>query len=949
MKKTLFGIVLMSLMALTATAQTWDFTTALSAGDLANLQADTKNWSDANGDQTRFSNLTETSGELKANGQIIEWTKGLQFGTYAKDKLRLDPGVRIALNGKNLSVTIPGLKKGQTVTVVCKTGNTSASRGLTVTNLTPTSGSFNSTSLEEQTNVGTVDAAGDVTLTTLEGGMNIFSIKVEGEGSEGGDEPGPDPQPSTFATSMNLAQNQMHLTLQDGDIKYYNTTDVKSVDFADDNITVVPFSSNMSSDEYAGNVTKIGFAKKSEAGSEGEYANEDGKVVINAAKGWLEAAYVTWAPYNDGEKDADSYHVYVKGGQYADYTQIDQPLVRNYGSYGRADAVGLRSGTYTLKVVPVFGETEKAEAANEATTIQVKNYKREGFAFMGGYSPGAYNSDGTLKSGAVVVYVTKNNAKTVTAKLRTGTYTGFQDILKAYETPADNTPLVMRIIGLVDKDDLDRLESKEEGIEMKGKRADHEVNVTIEGIGEDATLRGFGFLVRNCKGLEMRNFGIIRCMDDGISLDTDNSNIWLHHLDVFYGKHGSGDHEKGDGSIDVKADSKLVTVQYCHFWDTGKSNMFGMKSESGPNYISYDHNWFDHSDSRHPRVRTMSVHVWNNFFDNNGKYGVGACTGASVFVENNYFLKTKKPILSSNQGTDALGSGTFSGEDGGMIKAYGNYIDRNIKNFRYYTQKNPASTGYDAYETEIRDEQVPATEKTVAGGTTYNNFDTNASVMYAYTPDDAADVPAVVTGWEGAGRMNHGDIQYTFKDNVGSDDEDSAVDANLEKVIDGYKSALVGIFGGDEIGGGQGGEQGGEGGEQGGEGGEQGGEGGEQGGQTIEAAIECNFENKAPSNSAFTVTDGNYSNSKGEATVNGVTYKICLKMESKTTIQFTTSKDMKMTLVFGNKETKDQNPTIMVGETKLTGADHQIVYDLPAGSHTLTKADSCNLFWIGLE
>ena len=861
------------------------------------------------------------TGELKANGSVIEWTRGLQFGKMTKDKARLDPGTRLALNGKNLSITIPGLKKGQTVTVVCKSGNSTEARGLNVTNLTPTSGYFNNTSLEQQTNVGTVAANGDVKLTTS-AGMNIFSISVEGEGTDDGDEGGsdtPTPQPSGFSTAMNLTLNQMHLTL------------------ADDNISVVPFNSTIANDEYAGNVTKIGFAKKSEAGSEGEYGNEDGKVVINAAKGWLEAAYVTWAPYNNGTKDADSYHVYVKGGQYADYTRIDQPLVRNYGSYGRADVVGLMSGTYALKVVPVFDDVENEAVANEATAINVKNYKREGFAFMGGYSPGAYKSDGTLKDGAVVVYVTKANAKTVTAKLRTGTYTGLQSILSAYESPADNTPLAIRIVGLLDASDIDHFDSKEEGIQIKGKRADHEINVTIEGIGEDATIRGFGFLVRNCKGLEMRNYGIIRCMDDGVSLDTDNSNIWLHHLDVFYGKHGSGDHAKGDGSIDLKSDSKYVTVQYCHFWDTGKSNMFGMKSESGPNWISYDHNWFDHSDSRHPRVRTMSVHVWNNYFDNIAKYGVGACTGASVFVENNYFLQTKKPILSSNQGTDALGSGTFSGEDGGMIKAYGNYFDRSAKNFRYYTQKAPASTGYDAYETETRDEQVPDSEKTRVGGTTYNNFDTNAAVMYTYTPDATADVPAVVTGWEGAGRMNHGDIEYTFKANVGDDDTDAAVDATLENLIDSYKSSLTGIFGGEEISSGGGGNEGGD--DEGGEGGQ------EQGGGTIETDIECNFQNSAPSNSSFSVS-GNYSNSKGSATVNGVTYTVCLKMEKATSVKFTTSAAMKMTLVFGDSDSKY---SIMVDGTTVTGADHKVVVDLEAGAHELTKQDSCNLFWIGLE
>lgn len=530
-----------------------------------------------------------------------------------------------------------------------------------------------------------------------------------------------------------------------------------------------------------------------------------GSVEVVEARGWMESAYVKFMLV-DGAKN---YNVYVKGGQYADYTKIDAQLVRNYGTYGRADAVGLQAGTYAMKIVPVSAEgTEMTAQENTVSDLEVRNYPREGFAFINGCpAPGAYNSDGTLKAGAKVFYVTKNTAKTITTTVKTGskdsnitTCTGIQTIIDAYQKGYDTTPVAFRFIGLITVDDLDHISSSAEGLQVKGKKADSELNMTFEGIGDDATLYGFGFLVRNAKSVEFRNFAIMRCMDDAISLDTDNSNIWVHHTDQFYGKHGSGDHAKGDGATDVKSDSKYVTVSYNRFWDTGKSNMFGMKSESGPNYISYDHNWFDHSDSRHPRVRTMSVHVWNNYFDNCGKYGVGATSGASVFVENNYFLKTKKPILASQQGTDAQGSGTFSGEDGGMIKSYGNYFDKTISNFKYYTQNAPASTGYDAYETAARDEKVPATEVTKKGGTPYNNFDTDASLMYPYTPAAAADVPALVTGYYGAGRMNHGDFTYTFKDNVGNDDTDSAYDATLGSMLDNYQSSFVGFFGDDATG-----------------------------------------------------------------------------------------------------------------------------------------------------
>lgn len=631
-----------------------------------------------------------------------------------------------------------------------------------------------------------------------------------------------------------------------------------------------------------------------------------GSVEVVEARGWMESAYVKFMLV-DGAKN---YNVYVKGGQYADYTKIDAQLVRNYGTYGRADAVGLQAGTYAMKIVPVSAEgTEMTALENTVSDLEVRNYPREGFAFINGCpAPGAYNSDGTLKAGAKVFYVTKNTAKTITTTVKTGskdsnitTCTGIQTIIDAYQKGYDTTPVAFRFIGLITVDDLDHISSSAEGLQVKGKKADSELNMTFEGIGDDATLYGFGFLVRNAKSVEFRNFAIMRCMDDAISLDTDNSNIWVHHMDVFYGPNGGGDHAKGDGSVDVKSDSKFVTVSYNRFWDTGKTNMFGMKSESGPNYISYDHNWFDHSDSRHPRVRTMTVHVWNNYFDNVAKYGVGATTGSSVFVENNFFLKTKKPILCSKQGTDGLGDGTFSGEDGGMIKAFGNYFDRTAKNFSYYTQKKPhASTGYDAYETETRDEQVPATEKTLFGNNIYNNFDTNASLMYKYDAVTAEDVPGLVTGFYGAGRMNHGDFNYTFKDNVGSDDEDSAYDTVLGGLLDNYKTKLVGIFGGEEIGGGGSDEPGG---------GDQPGGGDEP---QPEGTIITTFD-ASPSTNVFNVGTSEYGD--GKITYNGTSLKKGIKLNSKANISFTPQKNYNMTIVLAEKNNATD---VMLNGTKTT-------------------------------
>ena len=148
------------------------------------------------------------------------------------------------------------------------------------------------------------------------------------------------------------------------------------------------------------------------------------------------------------------------------------------------------------------------------------------------------------------------------------------------------------------------------------------------------------------------------------------------------------DQVKGDGALDTKK-STYITHSYNHFWDSGKCNLQGMKDETTDNKITYHHNWYDHSDSRHPRIRTCTVHIYNNYFDGNAKYGVGVTMGASAFVENNYFRSTAKmkPMLSSGQGTDAQGEGTFSGEAGGIIKAFGNFFDGS---YDLMTQKNTA-------------------------------------------------------------------------------------------------------------------------------------------------------------------------------------------------------------------------------------------------------------------
>ena len=509
-----------------------------------------------------------------------------------------------------------------------------------------------------------------------------------------------------------------------------------------------------------------------------------------AQGGWFESCWMEFTGLSDSY---DSYKGYVQK-QGGSWVEIDGKLLRSYGSYGRVDALGLTAGTYKLKVVPFVGGAEQTALVSD--DIEVKNFDRSGFAHFNYSGVGAYNNDGTLKSGAKVFYVTSKTAKTISTDVVTSdkgaktTCTGMQSIIAAYEKGYDKTPIAFRIVGTVNAEDMDYFGSKEEGLQIKGRKADSELNITIEGVGNDAVIYGFGILARNTKSLEIRNIAVKTGIDDGISLDTDNSNIWIHNVDVFYGPNKGGDQKKGDGAIDVKSDSKFVTISYCHFWDTGKSTMCGMKSESGPNYITYHHNWFDHSDSRHARIRTMSVHMYNNYYDGIAKYGSGATTGASLFMDRNYFRACSKPMMISLQGadtrygTDMKDAPTFSGESGGIIKSYGNYIPSDAQ-YKPYSSTNKVE--FDCYEVSDPKATVPADVTTKSGGNKYNNFDTSDKMYSTYAVDAAEAVPGVVKDrtW-GAGRCQGGDFEFTF---TSDDDKSYEINAALEAKLAAYKTA----------------------------------------------------------------------------------------------------------------------------------------------------------------
>ena len=690
-------------------------------------------------------------------------------------------------------------------------------------------------------------------------------------------------------------------------------------------------------------------------------------LTISKSGGWFETVYAQWAPVSG----ATRYNVYCDG------TLIDDALVRTYSSYVRADIPGVTAGSHTIQVAAVTSGSETESASVTATAIA---HDRAGFAFNNGHVPGAYNTDGTLKSGAVVIYVSENTKNTVTLDVQTksnGTTTtckSFQGILNCMKKGYETRPIDFRFIGNVT--DSDSLVAGDMVIDLGSSETSY---LTIEGIGEDATANGWGIRLKNAQNVEIRNLGIMNVdSDEGddIGLQQNNAYIWVHNVDFFYGDAGSdADQAKGDGSLDCKK-STYITFSYNHFWDNGKSNLLGLSEgtysyNSTDYYITYHHNWYDHSDSRHPRVRYYNAHVYNNYYDGNAKYGAGSTEGSSIFMEGNYFRNCKYPMLTSMQGSDLYAgtstasndNATFSKEDGGTIKAYNNYMTGTYTFIPYgassYTNKGSTvsassmgittTTDFDAYVVSSRNTTVPSSITSKQGAHHYSNFDTD-SKMYAYTAESPENAKTTVESY--AGRMNGGDFDWAFTD---ADDESYAVNTALKSALQSYTGSVKSIQGDGEI--------------------------------VITSSYSTGSSSSATSSSSSvsssssktsssstvssssvatsgTITGdivhnftedgvesdvfeimGSLSTTKGSVTYDGETLTRCLKMESSTSVTFTLSTSGTMRLVFLESFTG----AVKVDDTKYTATSGIATVDLAAGSHTITKADVSFLFLIVID
>ncbi|MBE6856373.1 MAG: hypothetical protein E7500_02945 [Ruminococcus sp.] len=441
---------------------------------------------------------------------------------------------------------------------------------------------------------------------------------------------------------------------------------------------------------------------------------------VTLCGGWFDTAYAEW----DSSKIGSNVTVSYKESSASSYTNVDAQLIRG----NRVDIPGLKGGTsYDVKIT---GSSATAEC-----TITPLATDRSGYAHWN-YSSGvgAYNNDGTLKSGVTVLYVDNSNKDTVSYNGKTGLYSIF----------ADGSPenLCIRLMGEINVPSGARANdgSSNDGSHML--YLEDAKNVTIEGIGYDTHLVRWGFEIKRSSSIEVRNLYFYQYPDDAIGMNGSSSNmtnhIWIHNNSFGvglneYAGNGTVDDDKaeGDGTTDMKW-AEYITISYNYYNGCHKTSLVGGGTSHIQDWITYHHNWFDSTSSRNPRVRNAHVHMYNNYFKNNSSYGIGASYNSKVFSESNYFEGVNLPLDTEAMGSDAY-SGTIKSFNDKLVNCKGNSI-------------------YTAVSNRMDSANIP---NLVSGGDAYDNFDIDSSKIYlnqytTETPDNAK-----TTTMEYCGRMQN--------------------------------------------------------------------------------------------------------------------------------------------------------------------------------------------------
>ena len=430
----------------------------------------------------------------------------------------------------------------------------------------------------------------------------------------------------------------------------------------------------------------------------------------------------------------------------------------------RVDIFGLSKGDYDIQIV--------SGSNSSMCSVSVVSYDRSGYAhFNYTNGVGAYNDDGTIKDNAIVLYVTDSNKNTIPLNYKNETVEGIGNILNSVgekketgltsnggkpnsnsgiirKLALDNVPLVVRFVGTVSDSGLYKrgsfnvtnflinglttYDSTDNGGTVGDNghmaRIKSGKDITLEGVGEDAVIDGWGFhyMAESAypnlgKNFEVRNLCFINTPEDAIGMEgvqvsaNVNSTLsasvehcWIHNNEFYcpdVSNPAESDKAEGDGSVDFKR-GQYFTCSYNYFEGCHKTNLVGSADSSLQYNLSYHHNYWKLCKARGPLARNANIHMYNNVFEGQTDYCMNTRANAYIFSEFNLFYMCKNPQR----------------VDSGAIKSYGDSFSSCIGSM----------TGTVVYDKS----QIVANNCQFASSKIdYSKFDTDSKLSYIPTGD----------------------------------------------------------------------------------------------------------------------------------------------------------------------------------------------------------------------
>ena len=268
-------------------------------------------------------------------------------------------------------------------------------------------------------------------------------------------------------------------------------------------------------------------------------------------------------------------------------------------------------------------------------------------------------------------------------------------------------------------------------------------NITF--IGTDGfVMNKVGIFAKEAQNIIFRNLHIILppYSADGLSMQESNS-IWVDHC-TFESTNQTKDAE--DGSCDITHGTYNVTVSWCRFIQTQKSCLVGHSDSNGSEdkniRVTFHHNHFENSGSRHPRLRYGVAHVYNNFYDNVTTYGAGSAYGAMLLLEDNYFDGVKLPTDICTFPAKKSGSNWVSNLTGSVA---GYLYERNNT---FANKPDDANEVYPMTNVEYTSYGNESTK--LATPFKYEDF----KPAYSYIVDEVDKIPNILRGNTGVGKLS---------------------------------------------------------------------------------------------------------------------------------------------------------------------------------------------------